>query len=99
MRATARWLILYLLKTAGEFLLSGIRRLLAEMPIQHLLGELDALKFHQLSILLHMPVQGHADLPRTGKCLGILQSGLIHQSISAARRITLGHVQSVAVMI
>src|ERR1700677_2837567 len=64
---------------------------LDEISIYKLLGELDALEFEQLGVVLDPAIEGHTDLPGTRKNLRVLNRGLIHDVISADGCVTLNH--------
>src|SRR5579863_9834072 len=74
-------------------LTSTSSRLLAILPVQQLFHKLNAFEFHQLYVLLKPPVNRHADLPRPGEHVLILDGGLIQQSVPAAQRVAFHHVQ------
>src|SRR6266705_6526865 len=69
------------------------------MSIDELFRELYALEFQGLDVRLHTSIQRHADFPRTRKHLRILNRGLVHQMVWRQRRVTLHHMQSVAMEI
>src|SRR6202140_312483 len=69
-----------------------LHRPLAQMAVQHLFGELDALELEQLCVLLDAYVQRHADLPRPRKHLVVLDRGLVIDVVRAGHRETLDDV-------
>src|SRR5437867_13449245 len=58
-----------------------------------------SLSYTTLFRSLHATIQGHADLPWTGKHLRILNRSFVHERICAARRVAFHDMQSVAMKI
>src|SRR5260370_36731817 len=72
---------------------------LAKMPVHKLLYVRHTVKFQQLHVLFHPPVQRHAHLPGTGVDLRVVDSHFIEKRIRAGRCVTFGEVQRVAMMV
>src|SRR6266487_2315744 len=72
-------------------------RLLAPLSVHQLFDELHALEVHQLRVLLDTTIERHAHLPRAREDLGIVDGRFVHHHIRARARVTLHHVQLLAV--
>src|SRR5215510_6456310 len=66
-----------------------------QMPVQQLLGELDALEVENLDVLFGPPHERHADLPGPGEHLGVLDRDFVHDHVRTGRRVPLDDVQRV----
>jgi len=75
------------------------RRLLAQVPVEHLFRELHALVLHQPRIRFASPIERHAYRPRFGEDLRVIDQRLILQRVRVDRGVAFGDLQRVAVMV
>ena len=67
------------------------------MAVDKIFHELDAPKFHKLSVGLNMPIERHAHCPGTGKHVGVINRHVVLESFRATSREPLDDVETVAV--
>src|SRR5215510_8595275 len=75
------------------------KRNFAEMTVDHVLREFDALVFQDLRILFHAAVERHADLPGPRKYVRIFYRGFVEQMIRSGRGDAFDNVQLIAMEI
>src|SRR5438094_80901 len=74
----------------------GARDAAVRLQCRQWVSEAEALVLENLEILLETAIQRHADLPRPGEHLWILDDGFVLQMVRAERRVPFDDVQLLA---
>src|ERR1700722_16967112 len=75
---------------------SSFAAFLAQIAIDQLFGEFDALELEQTRVFLSMAIKDHVDLPGTAESFRVLDRGLVIHRVRIEKRIAFDHVQAIA---